>query len=449
MDYHQGWSLGELFDTDTFETIAESIVSYVSRGHLRDLQQAAPVAVKSASVLRKFSKQPHDIGKELRLLTDLIHINVIDIIGYIYETPSNTLHFWMPFVPYHVYDVLLSPKLSPYFPEAIGSHWASSPSRIFPFMITVKSILYQTISALAYVHSHGIAHRDIKPRNILLAADGCVKLIDFGVSWSETPNVRDLWPEPQCSMCFDVATGPYRAPELLFGPTTYNAGATDLWSLGAVLAEFFTPLRLCRAYENSDSESDGDEDDIHESVDAGDPPAQPPFILPKKLDLKSPDVEWTRDALYDASRGSIGLAFSIFKVHGTPTEVTWPTFKQLPDATKVNFVQVPPVDIAKLLPNLPPEGPESERKNCLDLISRFLVYPPESRIRVSQALGHTLFQRGLPLLLPPGYPRDGLPESATEKWEHRALMDVLALYLPQIHDARQDSEEDKGNQETE
>ena len=45
---------------------------------------------------------------------------------------------------------------------------------------------------------------------------------------------------------------PYRAPELLFGTTDYDACAIDLWSMGAVLAEFFTPLRLRKSYEDED-----------------------------------------------------------------------------------------------------------------------------------------------------------------------------------------------------
>lgn len=86
------------------------------------------------------------------------------------------------------------------------------------------------------------------------------------------------------------------------------------------MAEFFTPLRLQRSYDDSDEDSDEDDADPH----AGGPPAKAPFIIPKTLHPNHPDVEWERDSLYDASKGTIGHAFSIFKVHGTPNEHTWP-----------------------------------------------------------------------------------------------------------------------------
>lgn len=44
----------------------------------------------------------------------------------------------------------------------------------------VQSIACQLVSALYYLHSHRIMHRDMKPQNILVCQGGCIKLCDFG-----------------------------------------------------------------------------------------------------------------------------------------------------------------------------------------------------------------------------------------------------------------------------
>lgn len=44
----------------------------------------------------------------------------------------------------------------------------------------VKGVACQLVSALFYIHSHRILHRDMKPQNILIGKDGKIKLCDFG-----------------------------------------------------------------------------------------------------------------------------------------------------------------------------------------------------------------------------------------------------------------------------
>ncbi|MGW3045867.1 protein kinase domain-containing protein [Kitasatospora sp. NPDC001159] len=92
----------------------------------------------------------------------------------------------------------------------------------------------QVCAALAFAHERGIVHRDIKPANVILAPDGTVKVLDFGIAWfhpafgleqlSRTDNVLGSapWMSPEQAHSRDV------------GP------ASDLYSLGCLLHHLLT-----------------------------------------------------------------------------------------------------------------------------------------------------------------------------------------------------------------
>jgi len=86
----------------------------------------------------------------------------------------------------------------------------------------------ELLNALAHVHAAGILHRDVKPQNVLLGADGGAKLIDFGIalpddatSLTRTGNV--------------LGTARYIAPEVMAGEPASER--SDLYSCGVVLRD--------------------------------------------------------------------------------------------------------------------------------------------------------------------------------------------------------------------
>ncbi|XP_058065634.1 testis-specific serine/threonine-protein kinase 3-like [Anopheles bellator] len=89
----------------------------------------------------------------------------------------------------------------------------------------------QLALALQYLHTSGIAHRDVKCENVLLSANFNVKLTDFGFARYVTPKKGGQL-ELSTTFCgsFD-----YSAPELLKGQNPYNPKASDAWAFGVVI----------------------------------------------------------------------------------------------------------------------------------------------------------------------------------------------------------------------
>jgi serine/threonine protein kinase len=100
----------------------------------------------------------------------------------------------------------------------------------------------QLARALEYVHSQGIVHRDVKPSNILMRADGEAMLGDFGIARLADASTLTL-------AGTTLGTAAYMAPEQL---EDHQVGpGADVWSFGMVLLECLTGQRV---YEGSPGE---------------------------------------------------------------------------------------------------------------------------------------------------------------------------------------------------
>lgn len=84
------------------------------------------------------------------------------------------------------------------------------------------------MQGLDYLHSHKIAHGDLKPDNLLLGANGHIKIADFGSS--QLTRVGDL-------VNRSAGTPAFMAPEMCTGEP-YHARLADVWALGVCLYMF-------------------------------------------------------------------------------------------------------------------------------------------------------------------------------------------------------------------
>ena len=98
-------------------------------------------------------------------------------------------------------------------------------------------MMAQACDAIEYLHNNAIAHRDVKPHNILVTLDGRVKLVDFGIARVEA--VSDLLGSTSSSgQPTLIMTPGYASPEQISGDRSGKSG--DIYSVAVVLYQLLT-----------------------------------------------------------------------------------------------------------------------------------------------------------------------------------------------------------------
>ncbi|RMB90359.1 hypothetical protein DUI87_33245 [Hirundo rustica rustica] len=276
------------------------------------------VALKKIRLDTETEGVPSTAIREISLLKELNHPNIVKLLDVIHT--ENKLYLVFEFLHQDLKKFMDSSSLS---------------GIALPL---IKSYLFQLLQGLAFCHAHRVLHRDLKPQNLLINAEGSIKLADFGLARAFGVPVR--------TYTHEVVTLWYRAPEILLGCKYYST-AVDIWSLGCIFAEMVT----------------------HGALLPGDSEINPcvPYHAPRPVPGDS----------------EIDQLFRIFRTLGTPDEAAWPGVSALPDY-KATFPRWARQDLAKVLPPLDDEG----RK----LLAQMLHYDPNKRISAKAALGHPFFR---------------------------------------------------------
>ena len=151
------------------------------------------------------------LAQEFQTLASLRHPNVISVLDYGFDTDEGgkrQIYYTMELLD-DAQSILQAGRGQP--------------------LAALVDLLVGLLQALTYLHRRGILHRDLKPENILIAADGDVKVLDFGLSI--------LRGQSRPSSEFS-GTPAYSAPELFRGSAASEM--SDLYAVGVIAYELLT-----------------------------------------------------------------------------------------------------------------------------------------------------------------------------------------------------------------
>ena len=256
----------------------------------------------------------------MALCRELKHENVISLIETILEDKCIYMIF-----EYAEHDLL-----------SIIHYHSHCELRMVP-ETTVRSLLWQLINGVYYLHENWVMHRDLKPANIMVTAEGKVKTGDLGLA--------RLFKEPLLPLFNGdklVVTIWYRAPELLLGARHYSP-AIDMWAVGCIFAELLALRPIFKGEET-------------------------------KLDNKK-NVPFQKNQLQ-----------KIVDVLGMPSVKNWSNISDYSEAQNLSLLKPQPAHLESWYKSVGASNPQG-----LKLLQSLLQYDPLKRLTAKDALSHPYF----------------------------------------------------------
>ncbi|MDF1800184.1 MAG: protein kinase [Planctomycetota bacterium] len=230
-----GRTIGERYQLE--EVIGAGSMGIVYRGRHKTLDRPVAIKLIRSSLALAPGEEGRRMLKEARAAAGVRHRGVVEVhdVGLDEGTP------------YMVMDWIEGPDLGRWVAELEAGRRQRTGADLAgflaaelghdvdpgwserPYSEVVARFGAELARAVQAAHDHGVVHRDLAPKNVLLKADGQPVLVDFGVAALTRPD------EASSTRGGAAGTLPYMAPECLLDPATARLAAVDIYSLGATL----------------------------------------------------------------------------------------------------------------------------------------------------------------------------------------------------------------------
>lgn len=201
-----GFLIGDRIGCGTFATVKTAVYSKYVDNKQRRIKLACKIIDQnkiSIGYLTKF------LPRELEILTKIDHPNIIQIHS-IFQRKQKIYIFMQNAESGDLFQFI---RINGAVKETWAKYW-----------------FHQLVSAVQYLHSIQVAHRDLKCENILLSRHMNIKVSDFGFARTCNEGKNNTF-ELSSTFCGSVA---YASPEILMNKP-YDAKMSDIWSMGVIL----------------------------------------------------------------------------------------------------------------------------------------------------------------------------------------------------------------------
>ncbi|KAG1621894.1 hypothetical protein G6F46_001272 [Rhizopus delemar] len=206
------WLRGELIGKGSFGRVYHAL--NVATGEWIAVKQVDMAVTESDRRNQDLKEAVDALYREISLLKDLEHINIVQYMGYDCNSDEGFIYIFLEYVPGGSIASLLN-------------QYSTFDERLTAFFTL------QILQGLEYLHDKGILHRDIKAGNVLIDQNGICKITDFGLSKNQNDSAYDSVSNNSTMK----GTVFWMAPEVL---TNNYSAKIDIWSLGCTVLEMLT-----------------------------------------------------------------------------------------------------------------------------------------------------------------------------------------------------------------